>query len=73
MVAEDELTRSAKIALNRWAARYERLENETERLREALAACDVALNWNEPRIVPTADLPDQAAAIRAAREALSRV
>lgn len=41
------------------------------RTREALEAADRAVNWHEPRIVPTPECPDQETALRLFREMLA--
>ncbi len=42
-------------------------------LADAVEACDMAINWHDPRIVPTADVPTHDAALRLAKEALQDV
>jgi hypothetical protein len=61
-----------ETADNRYDAEVLRkVEGELADCREALLAADVYANWDEARIVPTAEVPTRAAALGALRRALA--
>jgi hypothetical protein len=51
----------------------DRLRETVTALTEALVICDRFINWDLPRIVPTQEVPDSAAALSEARAALARL
>lgn len=56
---------------NKLRARAEAAVREAATLREALYECDRYINWNEPRIEVTAEVPTAAVALARARAALA--